>query len=213
MAALGAWLFGTAVALFFLLVGLLMALAVVKGRRRRRLWRWIVRPLFWLWIVTAVGWLALSPVWRADHPVEEPETFEVSTIRDYRADFTVREDGRLDATETITATFPPYRHGIFRFWDLTDQSDPHARLVPRSIEVTRDGVEEPFELLEGEAEDLEIELRSLDAEKAVADVAADEERPAAFPRDRFSQGPGYVETQRSPRTAELPLLPAPMCSG
>lgn len=145
MAALGAWLFGTAVALFFLLLGLLIALAVVKGRRRRRLWRWIVRPLFWLWIVTAVGWLALSPVWRADHPVEEPETFEVSTIRDYRADFTLHANGDLDVVEQIRVYFPVPRHGIFRFFDVVDPSSPYARRIPERIEVLRNGSSEPWQ--------------------------------------------------------------------
>ncbi len=35
-----------------------------------------------------------------------------------------------------------------------------------------------------------------DAEEPVADVAADEKSPSAFPRDRFRQAPGYVESQR-----------------
>ncbi len=95
-------------------------------------------------LVAAV--LLLWPVIGAVLPAEGDTEPELVRITDYRADFTVRADGRLDATETITATFPPGRHGIFRFWDLTDQGDPHVRLVPRSIEVTRDGSEEPFDL-------------------------------------------------------------------
>jgi hypothetical protein len=96
-------------------------------------------------LVTAA--LLLWPVVGAIVPTTTDSEPELVRITDYRADFTVRADGRLDATETITASFPPYRHGIFRFWDLADQGDAHARLVPRSIEITRDGSEEPFELL------------------------------------------------------------------
>ena len=67
-------------------------------------------------------------------------------ITDYRADFVLARDGRLTATETITATFPPERHGIFRYWDVADAGDPHARLVPQDITVTRDGHTEPVDL-------------------------------------------------------------------
>src|SRR5690349_21046576 len=56
-------------------------------------------------------------------------------ITDYRADFQVSDSGRLDAVETITAEFPYGRHGIFRFFDLSDPSDSHVRLKPEDIEV------------------------------------------------------------------------------
>ena len=58
---------------------------------------------------------------------------------DYQAEFRVSDDGRLDAVETITAEFPYGRHGIFRFFDLSDPSDSHVRLEPEDIEVRRDG--------------------------------------------------------------------------
>ena len=103
-------------------------------------------PATLLAVIVSAG-LLLWPVVGAAVPSDGDSEPELVRITDYRADFTVRADGRLDATETITATFPPFRHGIFRFWDLVDQADPHVRLVPRSIEVTRDGREEPFELL------------------------------------------------------------------
>jgi Predicted membrane protein (DUF2207) len=76
----------------------------------------------------------------------EPNT-EDTTITDYRADFTIAQNGDLDVTETLTVDFPVYgKHGIFRFWDIVDDNAPHARRTPEDISVTRDGSSEPFEL-------------------------------------------------------------------
>ena len=88
--------------------------------------------LLWPWLAT------FAPPETASDP-------DPVHITDYRADFTLARDGRLRATETITALFPPGRHGIFRYWDVRDQGDPHVRLLPRHIEVTRDGHAEPVD--------------------------------------------------------------------
>ncbi|MGD9957975.1 DUF2207 domain-containing protein [Nocardioides sp.] len=69
------------------------------------------------------------------------------SVSDYSADLQVDADGTLTARETLTTTFPYGRHGIFRFWDLTDPNDSHVRLVPRDIEVTLDGADVPVDLL------------------------------------------------------------------
>jgi hypothetical protein len=74
----------------------------------------------------------------------EPNT-ETTTISDYQADFTVAKDGDLTVTETLSVDFPDHgKHGIFRFWDLADPNDPHARRTPTDIAVTMDGSDEPF---------------------------------------------------------------------
>ena len=44
-------------------------------------------------------------------------------------------------------SFPDYKHGIFRFFDVQDPNDSHVRLIPHGITVTRDGQAEPFEIL------------------------------------------------------------------
>ena len=49
-------------------------------------------------------------------------------ITDYRAEFVVDENGRLDVVETLRVGFPVSRHGIFRFFDLHDPGDSRARL-------------------------------------------------------------------------------------
>ena len=73
---------------------------------------------------------------------------EDTTITSYVADFDVADNGDLDVTETITVDFPVYgKHGIFRFWDKIDPNNPHARLVPEDVSVTRDGSDEPFEMI------------------------------------------------------------------
>ncbi len=69
------------------------------------------------------------------------------TITDYKADFRVEADGRLIAVETLTASFPPARHGIFRFWEVTPPWDSHTRLIPKNIKVTLDGQPEDVALL------------------------------------------------------------------
>ena len=70
----------------------------------------------------------------------EPDPVRITA---YRADFVLARNGELRATERITGAFPAGRHGIFRYWDVRDQSDSHARLVPQDIRVTRDGSSEP----------------------------------------------------------------------
>ncbi|ORA64461.1 DUF2207 domain-containing protein [Mycobacteroides franklinii] len=68
-------------------------------------------------------------------------------VTDYRADLSVDREGTLTATETLTGSFPDDRHGIFRFWDVRDPSDDHVRLIPYDIKVTRDGHDEPTDLV------------------------------------------------------------------
>lgn len=58
---------------------------------------------------------------------------------DYRAVFDVASDGTLEAVETLTTEMPAGRHGIFRFWDVSEKSDAHVRLTPQDIRVTLDG--------------------------------------------------------------------------
>lgn len=66
-------------------------------------------------------------------------TPEFATITDYNATFDVADDGTLTAHERLTVDLPFGRHGIFRFFDVADASDPKARLRPYDITVTRDG--------------------------------------------------------------------------
>ncbi|GAB3249572.1 DUF2207 domain-containing protein [Nocardioides dilutus] len=78
---------------------------------------------------------------------EPTANYEDTSISSYVADFTVRDNGDLEVTETITVDFPVYgKHGIFRFWDRVDPNDDNARRDPEDISVTRDGRDEPFEL-------------------------------------------------------------------
>ena len=58
-------------------------------------------------------------------PPSDPVTFSM-----LRADFVVDRDGEMQATETITGRFPSGRHGIFRFWDVTNPNESHVRQVP-----------------------------------------------------------------------------------
>ncbi len=76
-----------------------------------------VAGLFWPLLDTGSG---------DEGPVDDPVTVSL-----YEADFDLAADGRLDVTETITAEFPSGRHGIFRYWDVSDPSDPACASSPR----------------------------------------------------------------------------------
>jgi uncharacterized membrane protein len=75
------------------------------------------------------------------------DTPDDATITDYVADFVVAKDGRLSVTETLSVSYPGFKHGIFRFFDLHDPNDSHVRLRPQNISVTRDGQSEQYEVL------------------------------------------------------------------
>ena len=98
-------------------------------------------------LVALVGllWPAFIPDTGDASGVDDP-----ATITDYTASLVVDREGTLRATERITTEMPIGRHGIFRFWDVADQGDPNARLVPKDIEVTQDGGDANVELLLGE---------------------------------------------------------------
>ena len=104
-------------------------------------------------VVTVVGpavlvLLLFAPAafWNLGSEDQDPET---TTITDYRADFTVAEDGDLTVEETLTVDFPSSgKHGIFRFFDRADDSAPGARRTPEDIEGSMDGGPVAVEVLE-----------------------------------------------------------------
>ncbi|ORA03752.1 DUF2207 domain-containing protein, partial [Mycolicibacterium bacteremicum] len=75
-------------------------------------------------------------------PVDDPVR-----ITEYRAHYTVAADGALQAVETITGDFPPDRHGIFRYWDITNQNSPQVRQIPEIESVLLDGDPESYQML------------------------------------------------------------------
>lgn len=97
-------------------------------------------------VVVAAGVL-LWPVLEYLGDTDSAAVFDPVVVTDYRAELSVDRDGTLTATETLTASFPDDRHGIFRFWDVRDPSDDHVRLIPYDITVTRDGHDEPTDLV------------------------------------------------------------------
>ena len=104
--------------------------------------RWVGRAvalllLVGLMLLPAIRWPSLGGV-QAD----------TARITSYGADFSVDRAGTLRAVETLRVRFPDHKHGIFRFFDVQDPSDSRVRLVPREVQVTRDGQAERFEVLE-----------------------------------------------------------------
>lgn len=68
------------------------------------------------------------------------------TITHFASDITVDESGELTAKETITADFPAYRHGIFRYWDTSDAQNSKVRFYPKDIEIKLNGHDVPVDM-------------------------------------------------------------------
>lgn len=78
-------------------------------------------------------------------------------ISDYVAQFSIDTDGDLDAVETITGEFPGGRHGIIRYWDVTNPNDTRVRQTPQIGAVLMDGRPVPHQLL-WELSGIDVEL-------------------------------------------------------
>ncbi len=94
-------------------------------------------------VLTAIGLVLPMSLFRDNSATTGSDPV---TITDYRADYKVAADGTLTASETVTANFPSGRHGIFRFWDLSDPADTGVRYIPNDITVQLDGGPVPVDL-------------------------------------------------------------------
>ncbi len=101
-----------------------------------------------VWGLLRTAWLVLVvvgltwPVWIEQVPLPEEDVApptDPSVIADYRADLAIAADGVLTATETLVVVLPEGRHGIYRYFDTHDQSDPTIRYQPDLGSVTVDG--------------------------------------------------------------------------
>ena len=109
--------------------------------------RWFGRALAWsislLLITVGLLWpVIFGALPQAAGPASDPVV-----ITNFRGDFVVDRDGRLEATETITTRFPSGRHGIFRYWDVANQNDSHIRQVPQVTEILLDDQPVPYKML------------------------------------------------------------------
>ena len=106
----------------------------------RRIFGWLI--LLGLIAVGLLWPLVFRGVGGDDSPATDPVV-----ITDYDADFTVADDGTLDAVETITGEFPSGRHGIFRYWDVANQNSPRVRQTPEITSILLDGEPVPYQML------------------------------------------------------------------
>ena len=104
------------------------------------------RVFGWLFLFGLVAVGLLWPLAFNGGSTAAPATDPV-VITNYQADFTVAEDGTLDAVETITGEFPSGRHGIFRYWDVANQNSPRVRQKPEITSILLDGEPAPYQLL------------------------------------------------------------------
>lgn len=105
---------------------------------------WLSR-LRWPIALLVIAIAVLTPLFITVY-VEPTDVSDPVVFSEYRADFTVAADGTLDATETITAEFPLWRHGLFRYWDVANPNDPHIRQPPDITDIAVDGAPVPYEL-------------------------------------------------------------------
>ncbi len=96
--------------------------------------RYVMLAIAVLLTVVGFAWPAMFPMSSQGSPPDDPVV-----ITNFRAEFVVDRDGRMEATETITGDFPGDRHGIFRYWDVANPNDSGVRNVPEVTEVLLDG--------------------------------------------------------------------------
>lgn len=106
------------------------------------------RLVGWIIGTALVVLVLLAPAAFYDVDLESEATpYEPTSITSYLGDFAINDDGDMDVVETITVDFPSGdRHGIFRFFDKTDQNDAHVRWIPRDLTVTMDGDDVPVSI-------------------------------------------------------------------
>ncbi|HMY09022.1 MAG TPA: DUF2207 domain-containing protein, partial [Marmoricola sp.] len=103
----------------------------------------LIWRVFGVLIVLVIIWL---PVLFSGLSSGQDASTDPAVVTNYTAHFEVDDKGALNATETLLVNFPVPKHGIFRFFDRQDPSDPKARLNPQDFSVTVDG--KPTEALE-----------------------------------------------------------------
>ena len=163
---------------------------------------------------------------------QRPPTLDDPVVfSNYKADFVVSADGRLDAVETITGEFPSSRHGIFRYWDVANQNSPRVRQKPEITSVLLDGEIVPYQMLWEDGERFRVakigdpdryltygthvfEIRytipgvldpgSTGADKQFAESTGDPELDVRVLLERHRAGAGTTEIERADISVTLP---------
>lgn len=105
--------------------------------------------LKWPSVLTViVAGFVVMPAAAFNHEEAADDSFDIASIATYNAHFALTRNGDLHVTEDILVSFPIAKHGIFRFFDLIDPSNAHARRVPEDITVARDGHPEEVDVSE-----------------------------------------------------------------
>jgi uncharacterized membrane protein YgcG len=99
-------------------------------------------------LAVVLAGFVVMPVTSFNREEAADESFDIASIATYDAHFVVKRNGDLNVTENVVVSFPIAKHGIFRFFDLIDPSDPHVRRVPEEIAVKRDGKPEEVDVSE-----------------------------------------------------------------
>ncbi|MHB1138877.1 MAG: DUF2207 domain-containing protein [Microthrixaceae bacterium] len=176
----------------------------------RRVLGWLVRVVV---LAGVLGVLFLSPV------SLETQTRDDATIVSYTADLQLSEDGDLTTVEELVVDLPPGKHGIFRIFDTADprRDDVDHPVTVDSVE--RDGVSEPFTVVDGASGTMTIRIGSegvtLQGEHTYRIVSSTVDALEADPDDEDITlwwwdvvGSGWQMPMGSARvTAELPVEP------
>ncbi|MCB0890074.1 MAG: hypothetical protein KDB38_11940, partial [Nocardioidaceae bacterium] len=92
----------------------------------------LIWRVFGVLIALGIIWL---PVLFSGLSSGQDASTDPAVVTNYTAHFEVDDKGALNATETLLVNFPVPKHGIFRFFDRQDPSDPKARLNPQDFSV------------------------------------------------------------------------------
>ncbi|MEI6623774.1 MAG: DUF2207 domain-containing protein, partial [Actinomycetes bacterium] len=118
----------------------------VKGSLKRT-FGWSNRFTRILVLILMVVVTMLGVFWPlVDSSTGTKSTYDPVSVIEYTSEISVAADGNMTATETLLAKFPSDRHGIYRFFDTTDPSNPNIRRVPQITSITRDGTADPVEI-------------------------------------------------------------------
>lgn len=106
-----------------------------------------------VWFLARVGLVlaaAVGLLWPLGSELLDSETSvpatDPVTITELATTMNLDAEGLLATDEVISAQFPAGRHGIFRYWDVSDTADPNVRYRPEIQSITLDGTAVPYEL-------------------------------------------------------------------
>jgi len=108
----------------------------------RRLFKWLI-PL----LVIGIGLMWPVVFQGGTESAGSSVVYDPVVITDYDVNISIDGAGEMSSVETITTEFPGGRHGLFRYWDVTNKNDPNVRQPPEITSVLLDGKPARYQML------------------------------------------------------------------